>query len=227
MSTTPTIPDFVRNFRHPPYRNIYEICPEETYLFGTESLYGDWKNAELLILGQDAGPADEFQKLREAGHPRPFAHREFRPGYPGYDPSLGRGGAGTNETVYRLAEHVGCAKLYGSALIGLCKPGGAYGATLPEVTKVRPYCVRVLRWVLDPARMPNLRAVICLGRIADRFARRALREAPLLDGQVRIFSTPHPAARDHSGKYEAALPARRAMAAEMGWRFDEPPQIPG
>src|SRR5690606_22604956 len=149
-------------------------------------------------------------------HPRPFAHREFRPGYPGYDPSLGRGGAGTNETVYRLAEHVGCAKLYGSALIGLCKPGGAYGAKLPEGSKVRPHCVRVLRWVLDPAQTPRLRAVMCLGGTADEFARRALREAPVLQRPVVVFSTPHPAARDRSGKYDAAISQWREMAKRMG-----------
>ena len=219
MSTTPAIPAFVRSFRHPPYRNIYEICPEESYLFGTESLYGDWKNAELLILGQDAGPADEFQKLREAGHPRPFAHREFRPGYPGYNPSLGRGGAGTNETVYRLAEHVGCAKLYGSALIGLCKPGRSYSGKLPRPSQVRPHCVRVLQWVLDPAQTPRLRAVMCLGNIAHEFVLRALREAPAIPHPLAVFTTPHPAAYRSVGKYGAVVPQWRAMAQRMGWTF--------
>src|SRR5437588_2685672 len=105
MRATPNpLPTLITEYRHSPYKNIYEICEEETFVFGTESLFGDW-DAELFIVAQDPGPAEEFELLRNTGHHRPFAHREWRRGYPDYDPTAGRGGAGTNEIVHRLAEH--------------------------------------------------------------------------------------------------------------------------
>src|SRR5436190_11588551 len=107
-STPKPLPDFITSYRHRPdekylrshrpFTNIYEIFRHEPFVFGTESLYGDW-DAELLIMAQDAGPACEFERLRDNNHPHPFAHREWRPGYPNYDPAGGTGGAGTNETV--------------------------------------------------------------------------------------------------------------------------------
>jgi hypothetical protein len=215
---TPRMPDWIRNFRHPKYCNIYEICPDESFLFGTESLYGDW-DAELLILAQDAGPAVAFERLRAAKHPRPFAHREFRPGFPHYDPQAGRGGAGTNQVVYELAERVACSKLYGSALAGLCKLGEDYSSKLPSLGEVRPHCVRVLRWVVDPVQMPRLRAIVSLGNTARDIASRALREAPSLPKAPRLFSTPHPAAHAAIGKVHAVMPIWQAMATQMGWRF--------
>lgn len=219
MRATPTpLPEWLTSYRQPPYRNIYEICPQERFVFGTESLYGDW-DAELLILAQDVGPADEFEKLRDAGHPHPFAHREFRPGFPRYDPAAGMGGAGTNKTIFRLAEHVSCTKLYGSALIGMCRPGADYHGTLPRPTLVRDFCVRVLRWAIDPERMPKLRAVICLGNLAEDHIRRAIREEPTLASGPRLFHTPHPAARGQIGSYNAVLPVWREMAKQMGWAF--------
>jgi hypothetical protein len=219
MRSTPSpLPPWIRSYRQPPYTNIYEVCPKETYLFGTESLYGDW-DAELLILGQDVGPVDAFEKLRDAGHPRPFAHREFRPGFPHYDPSLGTGGAKTNQTVYQLAEHIGCAKLYGSVMIGLCRPGDKYSGTLPRPTLVREHCVRVLRWAMDPAQTPKLKAVMCLGTMAKDWAVRALRQPPVMGRSVRVYSTPHPTAWAQAGSYSTVLPVWRATADQMGWKF--------
>ena len=69
MRTTPSpLPTLITEYRHPPYKNIYEICEHETFVFGTESLFGDW-DAELFILAQDPGPAEEFEQLRNSGHP--------------------------------------------------------------------------------------------------------------------------------------------------------------
>jgi hypothetical protein len=218
--TPSPLPDWITGFRAPPYRNIYEICPGESWLFGTESLYGDWA-AELLILAQDAGPADEFERLRDAGHERPFAHREFRPGFPRYDPGAGRGGAGTNATIHALAERVACRKLYGSAMIGLCRPGDSYHGTLPSPTLVREHCVRVLRWIVDPQQTPNLRAVICLGNLAQDFMRRAVRYGASHGRVPTLFATPHPAAHAQAGKERLVLPAWREMARTMGWAWRE------
>jgi hypothetical protein len=219
MKTTPSpLPDFITGYRQRPYTNIYEICPEERLLFGTETLYGDW-DAELLILGQDAGPADEFERLRDSGHPHPFAHREFRPGFPRYDPAAGRGGAGTNATVYTLAELVDCRKLYGSAMIGMLRPGQNYHGTLPKPSLVREHCVKVLRWVIDPARMSNLAAIMCLGSIAHDFASRALVSGPPLKSPPRLFRTPHPAAHAQAGSVRNVLPAWQAIAHQMGWSW--------
>ncbi len=137
MRQTPKpLPGFVTRYRHPPWKNIYEICKNEPFVFGTESLYGDW-DAELLIIAQDAGPAEAFEGLHKSRHEHPFAHREWRPGYPNYDPTAGTGGASTNEIVHRLAEHLVCAKLYGSALIGMCRPGAQYGNKLSVPTDLR------------------------------------------------------------------------------------------
>lgn len=218
MRSTPSpLPEFITSFRRLPYKNIYEICPAEQLLFGTETLYGDWE-CDLLILGQDAGPADEFERLRDAGHPHPFAHREFRPGFPRYDPAAGRGGAGTNETVHRLSERVECRKLYGSAMIGLFRPGQNYHGALPKPGLVRDHCVRVLRWVLDPEQTRNLAAVMCLGTLAADFAQRAIASSSLAK-PPRVFRTPHPAAHAQAGKEQNVLPTWRAMASEMGWRW--------
>lgn len=219
MRTTPApLPECITSYRQPPYTNIYDICPDERLLFGTETLYGDW-DCDLLILGQDAGPADEFERLRDAGHPHPFAHREFRPGFPRYDPTAGRGGACTNATVYALAERVGCRKLYGSAMIGLLRPGENYHGTLPKPTLVRDHCVAVLRWTIDPERTGNLVAIMCLGTLAADFARRALRAGSPLAKPPRVFHTPHPAAHAQAGKERNVLPAWRALAHEMGWQW--------
>jgi hypothetical protein len=227
-STPKPLPDFIRDYRHQPsdrylrrhrpYTNIYEICKNEAYVFGTESLYGDW-DAELLVMAQDVGPVDEFERFRANNHPRPFTHREWREGYANYEPEEGTGGAGTNQTVHRLGEHFSCAKLYGSALIGMCRPGNLYGKNLPPVTGIRPHCVSVLRWVLDSTQTNNLRAVICLGGIARDFVARALRELPARSIPIQVFQTPHPAARDRSGKFEAVLPIWRRMARECGFEF--------
>ena len=219
MRPTPSpLPDWLTSFRQKPYTNIYEICPSETFVFGTESLYGDW-DAELLILAQDPGPAGEFEDLRDSGHSRPFAHREFRPGFPRYDPATGTGGAGTNKTIHRLAEHVDCPKLYGSALVGMCRPGTRYHGKLTNLRMVRPHCVRVLRWVIDPAQMRNLRAIICVGKIASNFARRAVRDGSPIARQPKIFDTSHPAAYAQAGNYANVLPIWENMAQQMGWQF--------
>jgi hypothetical protein len=46
---TPQLPEWVRSYRLAGYRNIYELVPLETRLYGTESLYGDW-NGDLRLL---------------------------------------------------------------------------------------------------------------------------------------------------------------------------------
>lgn len=219
-TTRPTpspLPHWITSYRRSPYTNIYEICPQEPFLFGTESLYGDW-NAELLILGQEVGPADAFVALRDSGHAHPYAHREFRPGSPRYEPTAGRGGAGTNETVFRLAEHLPCAKLYGSAMIGLCRPGATYHGNLPSPGLVREHCVRVLAWVMNPAQMPRLRAAMCLGSLAQDWVSRALRDRSI-GPALRTFSTPHPAAHAQAGKYHRVVSTWEYMAREMRWEF--------
>lgn len=234
MRSTPSpLPGFITSYRHRPseeylrkycpYTNIYEICPNEPYVFGTESLYGDW-DAELLILEQDAGPAGEFERLRDNNHERPFAHREWRPGYPRYNPKDGTGGAATNEIVYRLGEHLACAKLYGSALIGMCRPRTNYSKDKPPPdTGIRPHCVEVLRWVLDPHQTPELRAVMCLGKKARNFVDLARGSLPPRANPVQVFETPHPAAHAAIGKYEAVLPKWREMAKKVHFQFIERP----
>src|SRR5205807_10191672 len=93
MDTTPELPPCIRNFTDPEKKctNIYELLPNETKLYGTESLvdengvlepswrYGYWKTAELFLLAQ-YGSIAELRKLRRDGganlgirpHPDPF-----------------------------------------------------------------------------------------------------------------------------------------------------------
>ncbi len=69
--------------------------------------------------------------------------------------------------------------------------------------------------------MPNLKAVICLGVIADEYLLYATRDAPPLSRSPRLFHTPHPTAWREIGSYDAVLPAWREMARQMGWAFKE------
>src|ERR1700730_1278720 len=101
----------------------------------------------------------------------------------------------------------------------MCRPGNKYSKELPPVTGIRPHFVSVLRWVFDPAQTPKLRAVICLGRIAGDFVDRALYQAQAPASPIRVFHTPHPAARKGIGKYEAVLPTWRKMADQLGFKY--------
>jgi hypothetical protein len=195
--STPQIPGCIRDFRHPSYTSIYQLCPGESRLFGTESLYGDW-SAPLLLLAKDFAPARLVRVRIRAGDRRPYHHTDWRT-------SPRAPGAATNRNLHRFAESVPCAKLYGSALAGLLRNDDAVSGTLPDFQPggaVRMFARDVLRFTL--AHMPHLRAVVCLGveawdcmtesvgcAGADRQEHRNSRR-PLVAGGIRIFALAHP-----------------------------------
>jgi len=166
MQSTPTIPSWIREFRTPAYTNIYELCPEETRLFGTESLYGDW-SAEVLLLAKDFAPRRIVEQRLAEGESRPFRHA----------PEMK-----TNRMLQRYAEPFGDCLLYGSALAGLLRNDGKVRGSLPDRAAVMPWAARVLDFTIQ--NMPNLKAVACLGADAWDCTRRAL-ELPAHDWKTR------------------------------------------
>jgi len=158
---TPRIPSRIRRSPSSAYTSIYEFCPNETRLYGTESLYGDW-DGELLLLSKDFAPRWVVEKRVARGDLRPFRHEDVP----------GRMGFQTNRNLRLLADDIPCGKLYGSALAGLLRNDNKTSGALPDYPAIRPYMRDVLRWVIE--QMPNLRAIACLGADAWRCATGAL-----------------------------------------------------
>jgi hypothetical protein len=207
MMGTPPIPDWIRDYRTRSYTNVYELCPAESRLYGTESLYGDW-GGELLLLAKDFAPSRLVEERIAAGDGRPFRHTDWvtEPSGPG---------ARTNRTLHRLAERIGCGKLYGSALAGLLRTDGQVSGALSEKRQIGEFVCKVLRFTVG--QMPNLRAVACLGVDAWEWTTQALgcgertwsdyrerREAVVTADGIRLFALAHP----------SRTPGGRAMVEE-------------
>ena len=119
METTPKLPDWIRGFPtnksiERNFKNIYELLPNETKLYGTEALvdengvpeptwsYGNWKEAELLLLAQDASNVELIQKRRDIGHhPDPFCAFDWR---------ISTDGDETNRNLHWLAQQIKCTQ---------------------------------------------------------------------------------------------------------------------
>lgn len=164
MRQSPPIPDWLHRFRHPAYTNIYELSPQETRIFGTESLYGDW-DAETLLLAKDFAPACLIHHRVRTGCDRPYHHSDWtgRPPPPG---------ARTNRTLHACAEALPGRKLYGSAFGGLLRNDDKLSGRLPDFDHLcSAYAAPLMRFAA--ASMPNLRAIACLGKEAWVCAARA------------------------------------------------------
>jgi hypothetical protein len=152
---------YFRAFRNSDYKNMYEVPGYETEarVFGTESLYGDWE-AEVLLLAQDFAPWRTIED-RLAYDPTDA----FRAGCRCKDGAKFLG-VRSNET---LVQHYvselppETRLLYGSARGGLMRLGDK-DPGLKEIRRV--YCVPLLDFVI--ARLPNLRAIVSLGKEAWR-----------------------------------------------------------
>ncbi len=176
MDLTPKLPPEIREFTHSACTNVYQLLPREGKLYGTETLvgrdgtpepswqYGDWNNAELLLLAQDASNADLIKQRRDEGHPDPFCAFDWRESTDGNE---------TNRNLHWLAQQIGCPKLYGSAYAGLLKHGDR-GAKPPRSPQIAAHKEWVLRWVVDRERTPKLRAVACLGSQAKALVAKVL-----------------------------------------------------
>ena len=111
VKRTPELPEWVTSFTDSQRtcKNVYELIPDETKLFGTEALvdeggieestwkYGDW-DADLLLLAQDAANANKIEQRIEAEHPDPFCALDWR----GFSD-----GMETNRNLHWLAQQVG------------------------------------------------------------------------------------------------------------------------
>lgn len=166
MKRTPELPEWVVSFpgSKETFKNVYELLPAETKLFGTEALvdqrgiaeptwqYGDWE-ADLLLLAQDAANSEKIEQRIAARHPDPFCALDWR----GFSD-----GMETNRNLHWLAQQIGCRKLYGSAYLGLLK-SGKRGDAVPGTPEVKAHMRQTMTWVLEPKQTPNLRAIACLG----------------------------------------------------------------
>lgn len=166
MRKTPELPGWVTSFADPrgTSKNVYELVPSETKLFGTETLvdargvaeptwrYGDW-DADLLLLAQDAANSEKIEQRITEGHPDPFCALDWRDFNDGLE---------TNRNLHWLAQQIGCRKLYGSAYLGLLK-SGKRGDAVPSSPEVKTHLRRTLAWVLERNQTPNLRTIACLG----------------------------------------------------------------
>jgi hypothetical protein len=156
MRKPPPIPDWLRAFRHPSYTNIYELCPNEKHVFGTETLFGDW-DADLLLLAKDYAPSHIIRQRIKSGEDSPFRHGVRCKDQMGWR---------TNENLEKLAEEMGEVRLlYGSALGGLMRNDGATSGRLPDFTQLkRTFAARLLNWCIE--HLPNLKGIACLGKDA-------------------------------------------------------------
>src|SRR5262245_25967632 len=109
MLRTPLLPDWIRNADVHGYVAAHQLCPTETRLFGTESLYGDW-GGRVLVLAQDFGPMRMVLDRIASCNARPFSHKD---------------GMRTNDRLQHLAGPLCAAGLvYGSALGNLLRCHG-------------------------------------------------------------------------------------------------------
>lgn len=174
MRTTPPIPSSIRDYRHDAYRNIYELVPDETRLFGTESLFGDW-DAELLLLAKDFAPSSLVENRIRENDPRPFRHSST-PGEPGYR---------TNSRLRKFAATLPQRFLYGSVMGGLLRDDTTLSGTLPAWSETRSYRSDLLAFTIQ--NMKNLRAIVCLGTDSHRAVLEHKSPA-----HIPILLAPHP-----------------------------------
>lgn len=216
MSAHPIIPDWIKRYRHPQYTQLWELIPDETRLYGTESMYGDW-DGKLLILLQDFSTASEIRRRIAAGDPRPYRH----------DPMIR-----TNKILARLAEPFvksrdprSCGILYGSAFAGLLKQGESLSSPLRYRHEFIPYLTSVLKWAIS--QMPGVRAIACCGSVAWEVATTALdcersgwREQldkcqPVVGGRLKLYALRHPVNRD-PGAQQRMQAEWNAMRQDLG-----------
>lgn len=152
---TPAIPDWIRSAEVPGYVNAYTLVPNETRLYGTESLYGDW-NGRVLLLAKDFACSDLVRRRIDNNDSRPYRHEP---------------GLMTNKRLQRYAapvtrsnDHFTCGLLYGSALANLLRDDGKMSGALPARSNALAYGARVLAFTVE--HMPNLEAIVCLGQEA-------------------------------------------------------------
>jgi|GEM_PF-2515211 len=165
IGSTPEIPDWIRGFTLQGYRNVYELLPHETSLYGAEDLYGDWRG-DTLILGREHGPVAGVIARVDADERIPFGHSRGDKHTELLKQRVLAGGL--NRAIWSRE----CGLLYGTAVASLCRTSPRATGALPKKDEALTYGAQVLSgFVLQ--QMPNLSQVICLGREAWRVATEA------------------------------------------------------
>lgn len=192
---TPDLPTWIREHEVRSYTNVFALLPEETCLFGTEDLYGDW-DGRVLLLAKDFACSQLVRARIEQGDPRPYRH----------EPTLR-----TNIALRRYADPLRsgptpltCGLLYGSALACLLRDDGEMSGALPSRNEAIAFGTRVVSFVVE--HMPNLEVIVCLGEEAWQCTvgsfnidmrwqtARDLRK-PVRAGDITAVAAYHPAAR--------------------------------
>lgn len=157
MRSTPEIPNRFRTFQYPGYTNVFSLLPDCPRFYATETLFGDW-DAATLLLAKDAAPTSAIIDLAVNEGQTAWRHSERAKG--------DTGGWRTNERLVELASCLPSSKLYGSATANLLcdKPG--WSRSLPGFRSgpVHNYLCDALDWVIG--NMPNLKAIACIGQEA-------------------------------------------------------------
>lgn len=189
---TPPLPNWIREEHVEGYVNVYQLCPEETRLYGTESLYGDWEG-RVLALAQDFYPSSYVEERIAQGHARPYSHNDRAP--------TNRRLVTQTTALTRSDQPEHCGILYGSALACQLRADGKKRGALPNRREAMRFGRRSLEFVLGE--MPNVRAVVCLGKPAwqmtaaslcieaDRRRRLELADPHRLNG-LSVFAAHHP-----------------------------------
>lgn len=187
MRATPPIPPWIKEFRDPSrpiaFMNAFELMPSQTRLYATETLFGDW-DAAVLLLAQDAMPWSTFQALHQ---------REGDSGWRHAVRSRDQGGWKTNEKLCSLVNTYlsGHACLYGSAAAHMLSVGTRYRhgqANRMHGGGLGEHLQETLMWVLTS--LPNLRAVACLGQEAWNLTCATL-ERPELRDKIELRDQGH------------------------------------
>ena len=217
---TPPLPDWILDFCCERFTNIYQLCPGETRLYGTESLYGDWEG-DVLLLAQDFASRTLVERRIAKGDPRPYRHK----------PDMK-----TNQNLVELAEPMRCGMLYGSALAGLLRNSASNSGSLPPIDPIKPHLIQVLEFVR--MHMPNLRGVACLGCLAWELLAEAFgvdagdwgehlnQRNPIQTDGILVFAQAHPArVWPQRGGKENAFEDWRRMAQRLGLEYGK--NLPG
>lgn len=203
LAMTPPIPADIRNARVKGYRNVYELLPHETRLYGTESLYGDW-NGRLLLLAKDFACSSLVQERIDHGCADPYRHAQHLR----TNKLLIKHAAG----LTRSTDPVSCGILYGSALASLLRDDSEMSGNLPNKAEAMDFGVRALRFTLQ--NMPNLQVIGCLGQEAWQCVCRCLdfphsnwkeardTEGLRQHGSLTLIPGFHPAARTATPRQE-------------------------
>ncbi len=166
------------------YRNIYEYALGQQNLYGTETLFGEWSGA-LLLLAKDFAPSKYVEDRIRAQELVPYHHKPSLP---------------TNGHLRELLKGYNGRILYASACFFL-RDDGKWSGPLPNKQEALDRSRPIFDFTIE--HMSNLRAVACLGKEAWEFAVEAgtgWREhmearRPVIRNGRKFFALAHP------GKY--------------------------